>query len=78
MTNIERILKERRMELGYSKKTLGAMTSISQVSLTKYEKGISIPSSVSLFRICQALELDCDQTYEMAEQDKKNLKKGGN
>lgn len=74
MLKIKDVLALRRKELKISQKSLSEKTSISVVSLVKYEKGERLPSFENLNRLAIALHLDYDELCDALMQEKKQRK----
>lgn len=69
------ILVQRRKELGITLRSLSQKTDISMTSLGFYESGERLPTVVNLNKLCEALDLDYQETYEALSKEKETRKK---
>jgi transcriptional regulator with XRE-family HTH domain len=64
------VLKESRLEKGYSESELGDMLGLSHVSISHWEGGRRIPQDRQLRRLAEILELDLDELLDLAEAER--------
>ena len=72
--SLSSILAHRRKELGFTLSDLSKKTDISMTSLGFYESGERLPSVVNLNKLCSALKLDYNETYDALLKEKETRK----
>ena len=69
------ILANRRKELKMTLSDLSLTTDISLTSLGLYESGERLPSVVNLNKLCEALKLNYNETYDALLAEKETRRK---
>ena len=69
------ILANRRKELKMTLSDLSLKTDISLTSLGFYESGERLPSVVNLNKLCEALKLNYNETYDALLAEKETRRK---
>ena len=68
---IAKVIKKLRNEHGHSQQALADYCNMERVYISKLERGISMPSMETIFRIAEVLEM---KPNELVEQIEKQLK----
>jgi transcriptional regulator with XRE-family HTH domain len=61
-------LKERREQLGYSKRTVATIVGTTQSIYIKWEKGEITPSTSAVIKLAKALDVQADWLLELAHE----------
>lgn len=69
------ILSHRRQQLNLTLKDLSKKTDISLTSLGFYESGERLPTVVNLNKLCEALDLDYGEIYDVLLKEKEERNK---
>ena len=69
---ISELLLTRRKELGLTLEDLSKKCGLSLTSLTKYEKGRSLPTVGNLYKLSLALDLDYNEVCDVLLKEKES------
>jgi len=64
MMSIEKLLKDKRQSLGYTQKHLALQMGVHPKSVSRWEKGTSIPDINSLKQLSEVLEIPMDEFHD--------------